>query len=165
VSSFKSLGSSLGINKKGDYILMSLKTGKSFLLDVDSSNKNINLYGGCKPKKKGIFPYNECSKMVSKESLEGKLGGKNRGHYYWAVDWVRTPEGTMAVVNEGTELLLLNFDTGEKKVAFSRTMGVNDFDILTPEGGQIGLRVKLGFSYENLDDMFSSFDTLPSASK
>lgn len=157
LDSFKSLGSSLGINKKEDYILLSLKNGTMFKLDVDTAGKELNYYSGCKAKKKGLFPYNSCSKMISKESLESKLGGQNSRHYYWAIDWARTKLGTVAAVNEGTELVLLNFDTGAKTIAFKRGMGINRFTLSEHDSGEVSIDVRLGFSSESLDNVFNSF--------
>ncbi len=156
---FSSLGRSLGVNQKLDYALLNLRTAQLAYFNVDLAGKEVQYLSNCVPKKGGLF--NECADLERKESLYDKNGFINNDHYLWAIDWARTPSGLFAIVQEDSKITLTDLNSGERKVAFQRKLGINWFEVEKSADGELLLTAKLGFKKKTMPDIAGTFASLP----
>jgi len=122
VGSVKSLGSTLGIGKKEDYALLQLGTQRLFMLNVDTEGKRVLQLSDCQRQNKFV---NKCATANSFDSLYEPDGDTNWAHYYWRVNWFKTPSGPIAVSmeNGSGDIYITDLQSGKKVSAFSRKMG------------------------------------------
>ena len=137
MSSFKALGSSLGITKKEDYALMNVENGKLYPLNIEAEGKTIHKHSECKKMNKYI---NECAKLTTFESLYNDYG-RNLTHYFWRVNWVKTPSGPIAISleNNNTDIYVTELDSGNKVKVLSQMLGFSAFDTEQRGDGSVGI--------------------------
>lgn len=150
ISSIQGLGSTLGLSKAYDYILVNLDTGKESPLNLPSGTKNTAIYSNCK-KQNGFV--NKCENVDSVESLYEPDGRPNFSHYYWSVNWFKGKAAPIAIYKESTKVKAINMDNGKIYTLFSRALGVNYFTTEINTEGKISVMARLGFSSEEIDDL------------
>lgn len=151
VSGASSLGSMFGLSKSDDYVLANIKTGSLIPLDVRLDGKDVAVYSNCRRQNSYV---NKCDTMDTKEALyDPKTGLRNGNHYFWAIDWVNTEIGPVAFYKTSTKLYAIDINSQSTHLVFSRTLGVNNFDIKQSADGKVFVTAQLGFSRENIDDV------------
>lgn len=157
-NSFKSLGSSLGINKKEDYAMLNIKTGEMIPLNISDSGKAVGNYSQCRRRNAFI---NECDRVEFRESLYDKTG-RNLTHYYWRINWFNTPTAPILVAQENglKEITLRDLKTGKKTIAFSRALGIAGYDSVQDDAGKVHISAQMGFSTEKIDDAVAFLNTV-----
>lgn len=150
VSSVKALGATLGVNKKEDYQILNYKTGDIIPINISVEGKNVSLYSKCKKKNSFV---NECQNIDFFESLYDQYGMPNGGHYYWAISWFGTDDGTLLITKEGTKVFVTEIEAEKSYLAFQRTLGVNFIEATRTGEGKILLKAKLGISTDQIDDV------------
>ena len=138
-----SLGATVGLNKKEDYALLEIKTGKLTLLNIQLDGKNQTSLSNCRRKNSMV---NVCENATSYESLYSDVG-RNMGHYYWKANWMNTPGGPIMVSMENgvQDIFITDLKTGKKTLAFSRTLGISDFDVYQSPDGNVRINAKWMF--------------------
>ena len=149
LTSFSDLGNTLGLNKSDDYVLMNVNDSSIIPLNVTLSGKDISIGHGCQSN--GFV--NKCQNFTSHESLYLKSGFKNWSHYFWAVNWIDTKSGPLAIYRTTTTIDVVDINNKQVHTAFSRALGVNEFDLIKRQDGTVGIEAKLGFSKETIDDV------------
>ena len=150
LSGLQGLGSTLGISKAYDYVLVNLESGKEIPLNLPSGTKNVAVYSNCQKQNAYV---NKCADMDSVESLYERDGRPNYSHYYWSVNWFKTTSGTVAVYKESAKVKAINMDEGKVFTLFSRTLGVNSLDTERNVEGKVSVSAKLGFSSDTISDL------------
>ena len=150
LSGLQGLGSTLGISKAYDYVLVNLESGKEIPLNLPSGTKNVAVYSNCQKQNAYV---NKCADMDSVESLYERDGRPNYSHYYWSVNWFKTSAGIVAVYKESTKVKAINMDEGKVFTLFSRTLGVNSLDTDRDSEGKVSVSAKLGFSSDTISDL------------
>jgi len=158
LDSVVSLGSTLGVNKKEDYALLNIDTGKQILINVSMDGKNESVYSECRKQNSFI---NSCSNIDFQESLFDKYGLPNAGHYYWRISWFNTKTGPILIVTENSlrETIAENINTGKKATLFSRMLGINYVIVSEKPDGRISATAKMGLdtqSIENIEDFINN---------
>ncbi|BDT71369.1 hypothetical protein os4_08910 [Comamonadaceae bacterium OS-4] len=150
-SSAKAIGSILGVNKKEDYFLMNVSTGKLFPINVAADGKQVTLMSQCRQVNWAI---SDCQKAQTFESVFGTDGMKNNSHYYWLVNWVGTPSGPVAFTLEDglRKLYVTDLSTGKKVLAFERTFGIADWNIEQAGDARVSVKAKLAFEWKEIPD-------------
>lgn len=163
-SSLKAMGNVLGVNKKEDYALLSIKDGQVFLLNIASNGKDVHSYSNCRKQNNAV---NNCATMTSQESLYDKNGDRNTGHYYWRTNWFNTASGPIAVAMENgvTDITITDLTTGKKVIAFTRGMGILKFDADQDSSGKVKIVARLGLVSETIDDAIAFMQTAPEVKK
>ena len=135
---------------KDDYMLVHIGSGKQTLVDVSLDSKTTAFLSNCRKKSTLI---NICDTARYKESLYDQNGLKNLGHYYWSIRWFNTESGPFMVARERgfKEISVTHLGTGQRLVAFQRTMGISHFDVSRNPDGSIALEANLGFSSERIE--------------
>lgn len=159
VSSLFAIGKGLGLSRKEDYALLRLSDARLVALNVDADSKLQSVGVNCR-KRNSIV--NECSKFNSFESLWSNVGTRS-WHYYWRIDWLQSKAGPVAVVNEGPVLKVITLDDGKEVPVLKRALGINEFDLTRAADGVLGIRAKMGFSYETVPDIVAAIDHPPLA--
>ena len=149
-SSIKAIGAIIGISRKEDYALMNMETGKLYPLNINADGKYGSDYSQCCKRKHTPA---ECRKMAWTENLYDTTG-RNTQHYYWLVNWVKTPAGPIAVSLENghRDVLITDLTTGRKVTAFNRTLGINWFDIEQKGDGRVRIISRAAFQTSEIDD-------------
>ncbi len=152
----KSLGNTLGINKKQDYLLVNLSSGKSYPIDVSIEGKETGEFYNCSRQNSYV---QKCDGVNFKESLYQQNGSKNNAHYFWRISWVNTGSGPFLIAQEnGTkEINIQNLNTGKKAQVFQRTLGINEFSVNQDADGIVAISATLGFSNEIVPNMEMKF--------
>lgn len=156
LSSAKSLGSSLGINKKEDYLLLNFKTGQQIPINIDIEGKSIAIHSKCRKTNSFV---NECEQVDFYESLFDKYGMPNGSHYFWSISWFDSDKGPILITKEGTKVMINNLETGKVATAYKRIMGINYIQAERTCDGNICLKAKLGFKKEQIDDVETFLET------
>tara|TARA_Y100000294_G_scaffold171982_1_gene186111 strand:+ start:769 stop:1995 length:1227 start_codon:yes stop_codon:yes gene_type:complete len=152
LDSFKEIGNTFGLNKFDDYVLVSLD-GKTIVpMDVGLGGKDVAEYSNCE-RQNAVM--NKCENVDFKESLYTKLGLPNYSHYFWSINWVQTQSGPLAIYRTSTKIKIVDINNNQVHTAFSRTLGVNEFDIIENADGTTGIEARLGFSKEKINDIES----------
>lgn len=163
--SLTELGHLLGVNKREDYILLDLHSGKNYPINLSLSGKNVTTTVGAYGCQKRNALINTCKEVNTKtrESLYGELGLKNIRHYIWAVYWFKAPSGTYLIALEDgfKNISVTKLETGEKRIAFSRGLGIADFTATQNDDGHIQIRAQLAFTNHDIDDLEVAFSNLP----
>lgn len=158
-SNLSALGALLGVNKKEDYALIDLHTGKLFPLNIAYDGKTQLQMYNCR--KKNDF-FNICKSAVERETLFNKFGLKNYEHYVWRIQWFRTPEATYLIAREEGKagLSATRLEDGKKARIAYRTLGIADWEAGQHDSGKIWVDVRLTFNKERYtEDLDSDFNT------
>ena len=150
LDSFESLGNTFGLNQVDHYVLVNLDTDKVVPMDVNLKGKNVAEHSNCRRQNAAI---NKCENVEFKEALYDKLGLPNSSHYFWAINWVTTDAGPMAIYKTSTKVKVIDINKSEVHTVFSRALGVNSFSVTEHLDGKISLKAKLGFSEDKIDDL------------
>ncbi len=152
LSSLQSIAATVGATRKEDYALFDIATRKLIPLNISANYKNVNVHSQCRKRNSFV---NECAKVHSFESLYRPDGSKNTGHYYWRVQWVNTPGGSLALTLEdgSGKLYLTDLGTGRKVVVLERGLGISDWSILHREDGTVGVKGRLGLEWQEVADV------------
>lgn len=158
VNSLKSLGSSFGLNKKEDYALMHVESGKLYPLNIDSDGKKVMKMSHCRKKNQFI---NECSTAMTFESVYSPDGTPNMSHYYWLAHWYKTPSGPVAITMENgvKDIFITDLTTGKKVVGFSRLLGIQSFNTKQFADGRVALTANWAFSQHEIPDLEKHLQT------
>lgn len=145
-----SLGVTVGLAKKEDYALLEAKTGKLTMLNIQIDGKNQTSLSNCHRKNNYV---NICDNATSYESLYTNIG-RNMGHYYWKANWMNTPSGPILVSMENSvkDIYITDLTSGKKVQAFSRTLGISDYDIEQGPDGKVRINAKWMFQDHVIDD-------------
>lgn len=160
LSSFKALGTSLGMVKKNDYVLFNLQNEKMILLNIanDGKSKSECIQG----ERINSFAY-KCNKSFSYETLyDPSTGLPNSSHYYWRIAWVNPPSKkpfSISVENGVKQLIGTDLTTGKRVLLKERIMGINQFKVIQNKDGKISIDVQLGFSNETINDIENLIET------
>lgn len=151
-SSLSTIGSILGANRKEDYALLDIRTRKLHPLNIPANGKMIQVHSQCRKKN---WIVSECAQMQSFEALYDGYGMKNSRHYYWLIHWLNTPEGPIAITLEDGQgvLYVTELGSGRRAVAFKRSLGIADWDVLQRADGTVGVKGKLAFNWEEVPDV------------
>lgn len=150
--SLQALGKGFGLSKKEDYALLRMADGRLVTLNVEADSKNQSVGANCRKRNALV---NDCSRMVSFESLWSNVGTRS-WHYFWRIDWLQSKAGPLAVVNEGTVLKIITLDDGKEVPVLKRALGINEFDLTRAADGVQGIRAKMGLSYETVPDIVAA---------
>jgi hypothetical protein len=121
-------------------------------MDVGLGGKDVAEYSNCE-RQNAVM--NKCENVDFKESLYTKLGLPNYSHYFWSINWVQTQSGPLAIYRTSTKIKIVDINNNQVHTAFSRTLGVNEFDIIENADGTTGIEARLGFSKEKINDIES----------
>ena len=152
LDTFKEMGSTFGLNKLDDYVLVSLDGQTIVPMDVGLGGKEIAEHSNCTRQNSVI---NKCENVDFRESLYTELGLPNYSHYYWSINWVQTQDGPLAIYRTSTKIKIVDINNNQVHTAFSRVLGVNEFDVIENANGTTGIEARLGFSKEKIDDIES----------
>lgn len=150
LDSFKEIGNTFGLNKFDDYVLVSLNGSTIVPMDVSLGGKDVAEYSNCKRQNAA---FNKCENVDFKEALYTKIGLPNYSHYFWSINWVQTQSGPLAIYRTSTKIKIVDITNNAVHTAFSRTLGVNEFDIIENADGTTAIEARLGFSKEKIDDI------------
>jgi hypothetical protein len=151
LSPFKAIGSIIGINKKDDYALMDIETGKTFAFNIPADGKKITHVSQCRQRN---WLISECQRAQTFEAVYGTDGLKNNSHYYWMVNWVGTPQGPVAFSLENglANIFITDLNSGKKVLAFDRSFGIADWNATQRGDGKVNLNAKLAFDWKEIPD-------------
>lgn len=160
LSTFKALGSTLGINKKEDYALLNITNNKLVPINISFDDKTVQVMSACRQRN---FMYAECARMDSFESLFQPNGMRNMTHYFWRISWFNTPTHPVLVSQEGglSQVTVTDLTTGKKATIFQRSMGIAAFEARQKTDGSITVAAQMGFSRETKDNVVSLLDAVP----
>lgn len=156
----QSLGSTLGVNKKEDYILVNIDSGQQVPLNISIEDKQVTVHKNCRRTKqlaKGPVPVynNECATIDTYDSLFEPDGDPHYSHYFWRVSWIKARSGVLLVAKEGGfggTVTVTNLSTGKQAVAFQRALGLILEDVRQIQDGKVSLTARMGFTRETVDD-------------
>jgi hypothetical protein len=152
-----SLGETVGLSEADGYMLLNAETGKVVKLDISTDDKDVSIGQGCKRQNDFV---NKCSSFDSYESLYRPDGTRNRGHYFWRVDWMQTPEGPFAVVQEAgsRKINVINLDEDKRVTVLERTLGIASHEVTQAPDGTIRIDAQMGFSKEAVNDALQAYE-------
>ena len=161
LNSFKSLGSSLGVNRKDDYALMNIETGKLTPINISMEGKQVHLMSECRKRNNLV---NDCARMDSLESVFKPDGFRNMNHYFWRIHWFNTPSRPLLVSQEGGlgTITATDLRSGKKIILFERALGISSFDIQQRTDGALDISAQMGLSQEFRKDIVALIDSSPS---
>ena len=159
MDAFNSVAASVGAARQEDYLMMDLHSGKTYALNISLSGKDVLTMSNCRSKNAVT---NVCRDADTKENLYDKLG-KNMGHYAWSIYWFRAQTGTYLITLEDAfkNVNVTLLETGEKRVAFTRGLGIRDFSAIQQPDGHLSISAQLAFTVKNLDNVEVAFSGLP----
>ncbi len=159
------LGNTVGVSKRNNYVLVDLHSGKNYTLNVSTAGKIVTTTTGASNCRKRNALINVCQDVAtdSRENLRDNLGMKNLRHYLWSIYWFKAPSGTYLIALEdgGGKVTATKLETGEKRIAFSRALGIADFSAAQIDDGRIQLSARLAFSRLDIEDLETAFAGLP----
>lgn len=149
ISSAKSIGHTLGVAQKYDYMLVHVDSGKAVPFNVGMDSAREDYLASC---------FN-CDNFTN-SGLWDQNGIKNFKHYYWRVQWLHSPRGPIAVVQENglKDITVTDLRTGEKAVAFSRPLGISAYDVRQSADGTVSIVAQMGLTPESLPDAVAFLD-------
>lgn len=152
-----SLGETVGLSEADGYMLLNAETGKLITLDISTDDKDVSVGRGCKRQNDFV---NKCSSFDSYESLYRPDGTRNRGHYFWRVDWMQTPEGPFAVVQEaGTRKInVIDLNEDKRVTVLERMLGIASHNVTQAPDGTIRIEAQMGFSKETVNDALQAYE-------
>ncbi len=155
--SFKEIGKSVGhlFGKRDDtqdYALLHIETGKTVGLFLSDDGKSVGQGTGCVRQNDFV---NKCSGWRSWDSIWETDGRPNYSHYFWALTWVQTKFGPIAIAKEdGTrEVNVIALDSGARFNAFKRKLGILWFAVEPKEDGGLSMEAQLAFKRHKIDDV------------
>lgn len=150
-SSVKAIGSIIGVNKKEDYVLFDIASGKMHTMNISATGKQVTLMSQCHQVN---WVISECQRAQTFESVYGTDGMKNNSHYYWLVNWMVTPTGPVAFTLEDGlgKLYITDLTTGKKVLAFDRSLGIADWNIEQSGDGKVAVKAKLALEWQEIPD-------------
>lgn len=149
----KSVGNLFGVTEIQDYVMFNIKSGKSTPLNLSLDDKETVQLTGCVKRNNYI---NECSGANSYTSIWDSNGGRNRSHPYWRLKWLKSSVGPVLITTDGamqTKIVVVDLERDKRYLAFSRVLGINEFNVNRNANGQIQLEAQLGFSHQSIDDL------------
>ncbi len=152
MSSFKGLGSTLGLNKDYGYLLVNIDNNDFIPVNISTGSKNITVMSNCRKKNNFV---NECENSDSVESLYEADGRPNYSHYYWSVNWLMSKNGPIVIYKESSEVKLVELESKRIYTLFERMLGVNYIDVKQNPNGNVSVFAKLGFSSDEISDVDS----------
>jgi len=155
--SIKDLGNIFGVGKAYDYALLNLATGQYHLFAIENNTKNVSVKYNCTKVNSLV---NSCKNMDTYESLTKADGRKNYRHYYNAIHWFTTSGSAYALAKEGTKITVTNLQTGERRVAFSRRLGIAWHEYVKNDDGSTGIDAGMGFKSESIPNVVEAFNDL-----
>lgn len=157
---FKSLGNTLSLNEDKNFALFKIKEAKLTEFAIASSGKTIPDPNGCR--KTSMF-INDCSGAQQIESLYDKNGDRNGLHYFWRLDWINTPQGSLAVALENLrkDVTLTDMQSGKKVVALNRTLGISRMDTTLGGDGKVKVVAQVGLEASTIDDAMDFLSKTP----
>lgn len=160
--SFKEIGKTVGhlFGKRDDtqdYALLHIETGKTVGLFLSDDGKSVGQGTGCVRQNDFV---NKCSGWRSWDSIWETDGRPNYSHYFWALTWVQTKFGPLAIAKEdGTrEVNVIALDSGKRFNAFKRKLGILWFAVAPKEDGGLSLEAQLAFKRHQIDDIARVLD-------
>lgn len=163
-SKVSSLGATIGISKKEDYMYFNIDSGEQIPINVSFESKQVAELSECR---QGRY-VNKCAKADFYEALYDKSGTPNAGHYFWRTSWISTNSGPLLIWTDsgfGTKTYIYNPRTKKKVVAFSRALGINYFTVKDEGKGKYSITAQLGLSKETIDDIEKYFNEAPAVSE
>lgn len=161
-ASLKDIGNTVGhlFGKRDntqDYALLHIATGKTVGLFLSDDGKSVGKGTGCTRQNDFV---NKCSGWRSWESIWEADGRPNYSHYFWALTWVQTKFGPLAIAMEdGTrEVNVIALDSGTRFNAFKRKLGILWFSAEPKEDGGLSLEAQLAFKRHTIDDVGQVLD-------
>ncbi len=165
LSSAKSLGSTLGINKKQDYAFLNIETGELVKINIPNNGKS----------KLQCLEYGErINKFVRKclkyadpvESIYDSkdISGKNVAHYYWRVRWLNSPSGVIGITQEDSlgKIYATNLTTNKKVLIAEKFGGFTGFDVEIKSNGKINVKADKGIlGTDIVEDVEAKINSLP----
>ena len=138
-------------------MLLHAKTGKTVQFDISIEDKEVQELYNCQPRNDFI---NECSGMNVYESMYESDGSRNSGHYFWRIDWMDTPKGPFAVVQEaGTRKInVIDLESDQRVTVLSRTLGINSHTVEQAPNGNISIEARMGFSTKRVEDALAAYE-------
>lgn len=161
---FDSAKKLVGANKKLDYALFGLDSGKVYPFNIDvESNKVIEARNCQQTKQKSWGSASSGCQFASWDALYEKDGSPNRTHYYWRVHWLKSANGPIAVVQENglREIVGVDLTSGKRVNLFSRTLGIANFNVSQDVNGNVAVAAQLGFSRESVGDVGQEISSRP----
>lgn len=149
-STISAIGNTLGLHQVDHYVLINLDSNKLVPMDVNLEGKEVAKYSDCKQKNAVV---RKCSDVKFEEALYDKLGIPNSSHYFWAINWVNTKSGPLAIYKTSTKVKVIDINNEKVHILFSRALGVNTFQVIPNSDGSIAVQARLGFSSDRIDDI------------
>ncbi|UQG61768.1 hypothetical protein MIH18_07485 [Marinobacter sp. M3C] len=153
-----SLGETVGLSEADGYMLWNAQTGDVVKLDISTDDKDVSVGRGCTRQNDLV---NKCTSFDSYESLYRQDGTRNRGHYFWRVDWMTSPQGPYAVVQEAgsRKINVIDLQHNERVTVLERTLGIGSHDVTQAANGTIRIEAQMGFSKEVVNDAVVAYST------
>ncbi len=151
----KSVGNLFGVTEIQDYLMFNIKSGKAMPLNLSLDDKETVQLTGCVKRNNYV---NECSGVNSYTSIWDADGGRNWSHPYWRLKWLKSAIGPVLIVTDGamqTKIVVVDLERDKRYLAFSRMMGINEFNVSRNANGRIQINAQLGFSHKSIDDLDS----------
>lgn len=158
IGAAKALGSMVGVGTKPDYQLLDIKSNRVTALNIAIEDKTTTVGAyGCRQVNAFV---RDCSNFEFAESLYESNGLPNYSHYFWRIQWYKTPTRNVVVALENglRNVTVTDLQTGAKAVVFDRTMGIAGFQVNADSEGHINVTAKLGFSKETKSDVAALLD-------
>jgi len=161
LNSFKSFGSALGINRKEDYALMNIDTGKLTPINISMEGKQVLQMSECRKRNSFV---NDCARADSFESAYKPDGQRNMSHYFWRIHWFSTTSNPVLISQEGGlgTIMATDLNSGKKVALFERALGIASFEVQQRSDGTLDISAQMGFNTESKKDIASLIDALPS---
>jgi hypothetical protein len=161
LSSFSSLGNTLGINKKEDYLLFNIATGKGIPLDVPLEGMEVARMSQCRQVNAVV---NNCQHADFYDALFKPDGSPNTNHYYWRIQWYKTPTHPIVVAQEkgSQEISVTDLAMGKRVIAFSRSLGIASYFSRQGADGKVSITASWVFADHFQPDAAALLDKEPS---
>lgn len=152
-----SIGETVGLAESDGYKLLNAETGHLVNLNISNEDKDVSIGRDCKRQNDFV---NKCSSFDSHESLYRPDGTRNRGHYFWRVDWMQTPQGAYAVVQEAgsRKINVVDLTKDQRVTVLERTLGIASHEVTQTPNGTVQIIAQMGFSQETVDDALMAYE-------
>ncbi|RME60272.1 hypothetical protein D6779_02510 [Candidatus Parcubacteria bacterium] len=132
-SATKQVGAIFGGEGDANYALFNINNGKLYKLPVGWPPENP-------------YPYDYHGQGVKT---------KNSSHYYWRIVWFPGKAGVFAAYTKNglRKTMLWHLDSGLKKMAFERGLGIVSIDYFVTDSGTSALQGDLGFETKVISDV------------
>lgn len=145
-----------------DYLLFNPQSGKTIPLNVSLRGKNILKMSGCKRQNALI---NKCAEAHTEESIWDTDGRPNSRHYFWAIRWMNTVHGPVAIVQENgsRKLSLINLANGNRHTLFETALGIPEWNIQQTASGSIRAEAVVKLRRQVIEDIGTVLQGAPDA--